>query len=69
MPPAGHRTPTLGPRGNVSYMKYHYMSLVERNFIFNFRLSRESTLRFLTLRQVDIYRAQIQKRAPPRTVT
>ena len=53
------RTPTRGPRANVSYMKYHNMSLVERNFILNYRLSREFTLIFLTLSEVDIYRAHI----------
>ena len=46
---AGHRTPTSGLRANASYIKYHYMSLVERNFIFNYRRSREFTLKFLTL--------------------
>ena len=56
---AGNRTPTRGPRANASYIKYHYMSLVERNFIFNYRRSREFTLKFLTLWEVDIYRAQI----------
>ena len=48
-----------GPRANASYIKYHNMSLVERKFIFNYWLSRKSTLILLTLPEVDIYRALI----------